>query len=208
MTPYLDFYNLMAYDYAGSWSDFSGHQANIDPSNDKPKATPFSTAVALQHYTQVGQVPTSKMVLGMPMYGRAFTNTDGPGTAFSGVGSGSWENGVWDYKDLPRPGSKEHIKKDIASWSYDDSAKTMVSYDTLQMGEVKTDYILKKKLGGGMWWESSADKGGTAAKKEDGSLLGAYVDGVGGIKALDQTQNALNYPESKYDNLRNGMPNE
>lgn len=206
MTPYLDFYNLMAYDYAGSWDKNAGHQANIKPSADKPNATPFNTIQALDHYTGAGQVPPSKIILGMPLYGRAFTNTDGPGTPFSGVGEGSWEQGVWDYKALPRPGATENLDSNIgASWCYDPASRTMVSYDTLAAAELKVDFIKQRGLGGGMWWETSGDRGGKEAKKSDGSLIGAFVEGVGGVSALDQEQNSINYPESKYDNLKKGF---
>ncbi|KAJ5594820.1 Endochitinase B [Penicillium hispanicum] len=208
MTPLLDFYNLMAYDYAGSWDSVAGHQANIYPSSTNPPATPFSTAAALNHYISVGGVPTAKMVLGMPLYGRAFESTDGPGTAFSGVGAGSWENGVWDYKALPRAGAHEQFDADIgASWCYDSGERMMVSYDTPQAGREKAQLIRQRQLGGGMWWESSGDKGGKEANAADGSLIGTFVDAVGGVDALDQTFNAIDYPESKYDNLRAGFPN-
>ncbi|KAF5867365.1 hypothetical protein ETB97_000134 [Aspergillus alliaceus] len=207
MTPYLDFYNLMAYDYAGSWDNFAGHQANIYPSTDRPASTPFSTVDALTYYETSGLVPRSKIVVGMPIYGRAFTNTDGPGTSFSGVGEGSWENGVWDYKALPRPGATEYVDPSIgASWSYDPTTRTMISYDNVRMSEIKAAFVRHHGLAGGMWWETSADRGGRAANKADGSLIGTFVEGVGGPGALDQTPNALAYPESKYDNLRAGFP--
>lgn len=206
MTPLLDFYNLMAYDYAGSWDAHAGHQANLFPSNDNPGSTPFSTIAALHHYISVGGVPPAKMVVGMPLYGRAFTNTDGPGAAFSGVGPGSWENGVWDYKALPRPGATEHVDETSgASWSYDAGSRTMISYDTADVCRIKAHFVRDRGLGGGMWWETSGDKGGRDANAHDGSLIGTFVDNVGGVAALDQMGNAISFPESKYDNIRSSQ---
>jgi chitinase len=207
MDRYLDFWNLMAYDYAGSWDSTAGHQSNLFPSLQHPQATPFSTEAALDFYTKAGGVHPSKMVLGMPLYGRAFTGTDGPGHGYAGTGEGSWENGVWDYKALPRGSAVEH--HDCAgpgacgaSWSYCPHTRTMVTYDTPRMVEQKASYVREKGLGGGMWWESSGDKEGEA------SLVGTFVDAVGGCEVLEEGRNCLDYPESMYENVRKGFPGE
>ncbi|KAL3432812.1 endochitinase B [Aspergillus tetrazonus] len=207
MTPYLDFYNLMAYDYAGSWDQTAGHQANLYPSTSNPTSTPFNTVQAVNHYIDAGGVPSNKIILGMPIYGRAFQNTDGPGRPYSGIGQGTWEQGVYDYKALPRPGATEQLDTNIgASWSYDPSSREMVTYDTVAAADLKAAYIQSRRLGGAMWWETSADKGGKTANKADGSLIGTFVEDVGGVNNLDRTQNAISYPDSQYDNLKAGFP--
>ncbi|KAK4693140.1 chitinase, partial [Lecanoromycetidae sp. Uapishka_2] len=201
MDKYLDFWNLMAYDYAGSWDTQAGHQSNLFPSEKNPASTPFSTVKAIEYYLSHG-VASSKIVMGMPLYGRAFASTDGPGRPFSGAGEGSWEQGVWDYKALPQKGASETNDVGIgASWSYDPQKRLMVSYDTKKMASQKANFAKDRSLGGAMWWESSGDKSG------DESIIGSVHD-IFGSERLDRSNNTLTYPKSKYENLRNGFPGE
>lgn len=80
----------------------------------------------------------------------------------------------------------------------------MVTYDTPRNAAAKVDYIQQRRLGGAMWWESSGDKVG------EGSLINLTVQGLGGFEGrhMDRSPNCLEYPGSKYDNLRAGFPGE
>ena len=69
-----------AYDYAGSWLTWADHQANLYGGD----RTNTLTDKALKYYTANGATP-SKINLGIPLYGRAFENTDGIGKPYSGV---------------------------------------------------------------------------------------------------------------------------
>jgi chitinase len=112
----------------------------------------------IKEYIAAG-VPSIKLNLGMPLYGRAFTNTAGLGQPYKGVGQGTWEAGVYDFKDLPLAGAHEYTDEEAeATYSYDNSTGMLVSYDTVKMALTKVDYITQNNLGGAMWWEVSGDR--------------------------------------------------
>ncbi|ROT40847.1 endochitinase [Sodiomyces alkalinus F11] len=195
----IDNFYLMAYDFAGSWDAVSGHQANLYPNPQNPAATPFSADGAVRGYLDAG-VPAAGIVLGMPIYGRDFRNTDGPGRPYQGVGQGSWEAGVWDYKDLPRPGAAVSFDPVAqASYSYDSANRHLVSYDTPAVVRSKVSYLRQRGLSGSMFWEASGDRTGAE------SLLQTSFEALGGAGGQDSTLNLLSYPDSRYDNIRNGM---
>jgi len=108
MAPYLNFFNLLAYDYTGSFGNVTGHQANLYPSADNLLSTPFSTDAAIRDYIKAG-VPINKITLSMPLYSRAFQQMNGMGKRFHSVGEGSFEKNIWDYKVLPQAGTVEQM---------------------------------------------------------------------------------------------------
>lgn len=191
MDQYLSFWNIMCYDYAGSWSSSAQFHSNLFHGE-------LNSDIALKFYANAGVHP-SKLIMGMPIYGRAFSDTEGLGKPFSGVGEGSWEAGSWDYKALPRPGTVENTDMSaVAVWSYDSKSRVLITYDNEQTVRAKADYVVRNRLGGGMWWESSSDHPSSSGK----SLVNAFTNYLG-VQNIDKKQNCLYYPESPYDNLRN-----
>ena len=198
----VDWMNLMAYDYSGTWDTHAGHQANLYPLGNGSLTTPFSTVHAVDGYIAAG-VPASQIVLGMPAYGRSFAGTDGLGKPFTGPGGGSWEPGVYDYKALPvTPGAEVRTDEAAgATYSYDATARELVSFDTPAMIATKVDWLRQRGLAGAMFWEASGDR----ADDEQQSLIATSHRGLNAI-GMDDTPNQLNFPDSRYDNMRAGMP--
>ncbi|CDZ98667.1 glycoside hydrolase family 18 protein [Phaffia rhodozyma] len=196
MDQYLTFWNLMAYDFSGSWSPEVSHQSQLyGPSNEA------SAHGSVSWYLSQG-IRSDKIVLGMPLYGRSFANTTGLGANFSGVAPGTWEAGMYDYRALPRPGAI--VGEDIsrgASWTYDPSLREFVSYDTPNVAAIKARYVRDQNLGGLMWWEMDAD-----LRPEDQLAAHALVPlatrEMGGIGK--EEWNCLDYGSSKWDNLKLG----
>ncbi|KAJ5160307.1 Endochitinase B1 [Penicillium canariense] len=205
MTPYLDFYTLMALDYMGpGFSNYSGYLSNLFPDVHNPRATDYDTTSSLEFYLFNGQVPPNKIVLENPLYGRVFNGTDGMGDKFANGGTqGSLGTaGLWNYKALPLPGFNAkvvNVPRVGGSYSYDAEQKYLISYDTPEIAALKAEYVQCLGLAGTAWWEVSMDRNDTL------SLISTTVSKFGGAGSLDQTLNNLNYPTSTYANLKDGF---
>lgn len=198
MDPYVDSWNLMAYDYAGDWGNTSAHAANVYPEPSNPDATPYNTDQAVTAYISAGIAPT-KVILGLPLYGRSFDGTAALGQPYSTVGVGDGLGaGQWRYKNLPRAGAVENFDPTaLATYSYDSATAELISYDNVQSTTEKHKYLVGKGLGGAMFWEASSDSNGTDSLVATMAGLLGPLDGA--------SQNLLSYPTSKYANIRNGM---
>ncbi|WP_127529631.1 glycosyl hydrolase family 18 protein [Paenibacillus kobensis] len=169
----VDWINIMSYDYNGGWSTKSAHNAPLysDPAAVAagiPDASTFNAASSVQ--TMLGSgVPASKLVLGLPFYGRGWKGCapgpsgDGQYQSCTGVSTGTWEPGSLDYGDL----AAKYVNKNgfVRYWNdtakvpylYQASTGTFISYDDEQSFGYKINYIKSLGLGGGMFWELSSD---------------------------------------------------
>jgi len=167
----VDWVNLMTYDFRGSWSDYTAFHNPLYPASDSPFSDEDTTNVdaAVQTWLSGGTDP-DQLVVGMPLYGRAFANVgatdDGLFQSYSGVPSGTWEAGVYDVDHLESDfvGQGDWVRgfheESMVPWLYSPSEQIFISYDDSESIEAKLDYIRTEDLGGAMVWELSADSDG------------------------------------------------
>ncbi|KAH6719521.1 glycoside hydrolase superfamily [Leptodontidium sp. MPI-SDFR-AT-0119] len=89
---------------------------------------------AIKYYLSQN-VSSNKLVLSVPIYSRSFGVTNSLGKPFNGVSKGTWEAGIYDYKDLLLRGAvKNYDNASGASYSYDTTTRELISYDTIMAG--------------------------------------------------------------------------
>jgi chitinase len=136
---YLDLINLMAYDFAGTWSPQAGHHAQLYPgSSDEP-----SGSAAVDYVISRG-FPPQKLILGVPVYGRSFLGAHGPSYPFTGVGG---DEGTFEYKELPRSGTEEIVNTRVCAAFCTGGDGGFVTYDNPETVKMKGYYCREKGLG-------------------------------------------------------------
>ncbi|MFG2635258.1 glycosyl hydrolase family 18 protein [Streptomyces sp. NPDC048362] len=155
---YVDWYNVMTYDFFGAW-DAKGPTAPHSPLTSYsgiPKDG-FTTADALAKYKAAG-VPAKKLLIGIGFYGRGWTGVtqDAPGGTATGPATGTYEQGIEDYKVLksscPATGT-------VAGTAYAHCGSNWWSYDTQATIASKMAWAKSQGLGGAFFWELSGDTG-------------------------------------------------
>lgn len=153
-STYLDYINLMAYDFSGPWTDRCGHQSQLfTPKHPHSDAAKTSCQSGVQYLVSKG-VPPSKILLGVPAYGRSFLGANKTGDQFTGQGG---EGGVFEYRDLPRPGAKEFSDKKAGAAYCIGGDGGFVSYDNQDTVQMKAEYVKEHKLAGLFFWTGTGD---------------------------------------------------
>lgn len=156
---YLDFINVMCYDYYHGWHFQTGHHANLYPSN-KERFTGNSGQEAIDRHIKSG-VPANKLVMGIPFYGRQWEKVS---LNKDGLYQTAMSTGVivpyWDIVEKMKSNKYNKFYDDSANASYLWNAQDsiFISWETPKEIQLKTDYIKQKGLGGAMFWEYSLDK--------------------------------------------------
>jgi chitinase len=136
---YLNFINLTAYDFFGSWTPRVGHQSQLyNMSKDETSGSAGAS------YLMRAGVPGRKILLGIPLFGRSFLHATEAGQKFKGVGG---EDGTFEYKDLPRKGTREQIdKRSVGAYCVGGDGG-FVSYDSPETVKAKAAFCKQKGLG-------------------------------------------------------------
>jgi len=154
----LDAFNIMTYDYYGSWSERSGHNAPLYASPEQDSL--FSVDAAFRLLTIDHGVPPDLVNLGVPFYGHTFAECTALNSPHAGPdtthfrGDGATYAAVASLADSCERHWDERARVPYlicARW------KTVVSYDDPQSVAEKAQYVLEHKGRGIIIWEITGD---------------------------------------------------
>ena len=166
VSKWLDFVNLMAYDFHGKWEKQTGHNAPLyAPSSDSEWRKQLSVSFAAQMWVKLG-APKEKLVIGMPTYGRSFTLNDrrqyvvnSPAKDGGKAGQYTREAGFLAYYEICQ------MLLEGASYVWDEEMKVpylvqgdqWVGFDDERSIRNKMDWVKTNGFAGAMVWSVDMD---------------------------------------------------
>ncbi|MEW5799601.1 MAG: glycoside hydrolase family 18 protein [Bacteroidota bacterium] len=154
----LDLLNIMTYDFNGSWSPMSGHNAPLFAPNKNDSLRNIDAS--FRFYTKTLGISPEKINLGIPFYGHTYTQCTSLNTSHNGADTSLFLSAGAFYYDIIK-----HVDKFNRYW--DASAKvpyliipgikTLISYDDEESVAYKAQYVIDNKVRGVIIWEITGD---------------------------------------------------
>jgi len=169
---YLDFVNIMTYDFHGEWNNFTGHHANLSAPAHNPQANSMENSVNL--FLKAG-VPAEKIVVGVAFYGRGW-NQVGPLNNGLGQPARGLPDVDLNYHNIVRsfltnPAFEQHFDTSAsAPFLWNPTERIFITYEDPRSIQAKAAFVKENNLGGAMFWQYFGDY-----QKE---LLTALYDGL------------------------------
>ncbi|MEK3884565.1 glycosyl hydrolase family 18 protein [Paenibacillus sp. PL2-23] len=170
LQQYVDFVQVMSYDFHGIWDSKTGLNAPLHRDPGSVFAHESSVEDAMQGYMKAG-VPPSKLVMGVPFYGYkydAVTHTNkGLYQSFKGGKSVTYGQIMSSYLGK---GYTRYLHP-VSKVPYLFNGTSFISYDDPESIGYKAAYIKANGLAGAMIWSLTHDS-------DDGALLKALYKGL------------------------------
>ncbi|HPP16753.1 MAG TPA: glycoside hydrolase family 18 protein [Dictyoglomaceae bacterium] len=168
VSEYIDYCNLMTYDFRGEWNRITGHHTNLYASSYDPESISAEKAVKL--FIDAG-VPSEKIVLGCAFYGKGWNGVE---NANNGLYQKAQEAFSISYNKIKKLiGNEDFVRywDGNACAPYLFNGNIFISYDDEDSIREKCKFVKKMNLGGVMFWEYSEDISGSLVKVMAEELL-------------------------------------
>lgn len=167
LAKYLDYINVMAYDFHGQWEKQVGHNAPLFPLDSASSAEKKLTVdFAAKEWVRQG-APLEKLLIGMPVYGRSFTLADpakfdvgseviGGGTA----GRYTGEEGFlshYEICDFLQEANTTLVWDNEQQVPFAYHGDQWIGFDDERSLRTKIDWLKKEGFGGIMIWSVDLD---------------------------------------------------
>lgn len=157
---YLDWLNIMSYDFFNSLTETTGHHAGLYASALAAPEDRNADASVRQHLA--AGIPPGKLVLGVAFYGRGFAgvnpSNDGLHQRYERY-EGDHPYAELAEKLISRSGFVRHWdERASAPYLWNAEARVYITYDDPQSIRAKAAYVREHRLGGMMFWELSQDR--------------------------------------------------
>ncbi|XP_037028163.1 uncharacterized protein LOC119068609 [Bradysia coprophila] len=171
LNKYLDWFNLLSYDYHSAFEPSVNHHAplySLEEESEYNYDSELNIDYSIRYYLNEG-ADRDKLVLGIPTYGRSYTllnedvtdigaPTDGPGAQ----GDATREKGYLSYYEIcqnimedPEWTVVQPDSNKMGPYAYKDNQ--WVGYDDENIARKKGEYVVANGLGGIMFWSIDND---------------------------------------------------
>lgn len=151
---YLDFINIMTYDFVGPSSDSTGHHTNLYATRPGER----SAELAVEQHVDAG-IPIEKLVLGIGFYGKSWIDVPDNNNGLYQPGNGGKG---FSYRKIVELLESDDYQRHFdstakAPYIYHASSGLFITYEDTVSIRKKAEFIKEKGLGGGMFWEYNED---------------------------------------------------
>jgi chitinase len=148
---YLDWINIMTYDFYGTFSGPGHHAALRSPGGKK------SAEAYVKEHLAAG-IPSHKLVVGAAFYSKSWTNVTSMKLPSEGKPARGYPYSALARDFINRNGFERLWDADArAAFLWNPNSKTWISYEDPEALREKCHFVKKHHLGGIMYWEHSED---------------------------------------------------